>query len=105
MNVKSGIVPEVEHQVAVNAIADLLRPMVEDGSTDPIVDEMVALNLVQPELMKALRTFADGSPNPAYVVSGAIVAYLIIQAQMEVEDLKRLEGVCAEQSGASAPAL
>jgi hypothetical protein len=87
----TGIMPVVQHDVAVGACSDLLRPLIEDASADPLTAEIQALVSGNPELAGAVTWFADGGKLDA--MEALAVAALVckaLRAQVEVDALEGL---------------
>lgn len=86
----AGAVPVVSHEVGLLACADLLRPMVDDDSADPLTDEVVRLKAENPELLSAVGWFAQDGLDLAQAVAVTAFVVKILRAQAEVDQLNAL---------------
>lgn len=86
-------VPVVSHKVAIDACAEVLRPLIDNPGANPIRDEMTRLACENPEVIGAVGWFATDLCDGMHAIAVAAFVCSMLRTQAEVNELAELEAL------------
>lgn len=86
-------VPIVSHEVAIQACAEVLRPLIDNPGANPIRDEVMRMARENPELIGAVGWFASDLCDGMHALAVAAFVCSALRAQAEVNELAELEAL------------